>query len=84
MPQTSVATYNDKLERLNGDDQSRTSIVDRLKGADEALEKVKAEEAILREQLSTLQAKDAKKNEDMPALKEVRARLAHRARCYRA
>lgn len=77
MLQTSVASYNDKLERLNGDDQSRSAIVDRLKASDESLEKVKAEEQILREQLSTLQAKDAKKYEDVPALKEVPPCLAH-------
>lgn len=75
--QTSVASYNDKLERLNGDDQSRSAIVDRLKASDEQLEKVKAEEQILREQLSTLQAKDAKKYEDVPALKEVRDPARH-------
>lgn len=68
-----MAAYNDKLERLNGDDNSRGAIVERLKAADEQLEKIKAEEQQQREKLTALQSQDAKKNEDIPALKEVRA-----------
>lgn len=66
-----MASYNAKLETLNGDEQSRGAIFERLKAADEQLEKIKAEEQQQREKLTALQSVDAKKNEDVPALKEV-------------
>lgn len=70
--QTSVASYNDKLDRLNGDDEARTSIVERLKTFDDQLEGIKAEEQEARDKLTALQQKEEKKYEDIPALKEVR------------
>ena len=73
--QTSVAAYNDKLDRLNGDDEARTAIVDRLKSCDDQLEKIKAEEQQQREKLTALQASESKRFEDIPALKDVRKSL---------
>ena len=69
--QTSVASYNDKLDRLNGDDETRTSIVERLRTFDDQLEAIKAEEQEARDKLTALQQKEEKKYEDIPALKEV-------------
>ena len=69
--QASVASYNDKLDRLNGDDEARTSIVERLKTFDDQLEAIKAEEQQARDKLTALQQKEEKKYEDIPALKEV-------------
>ncbi len=76
LPQASVASYNDKLDRLNGDDETRTSIVERLKMFDDQLEGIKAEEQEAREKLTALQQKEEKKYEDIPALKEVRRATA--------
>ena len=70
--QASVASYNDKLDRLNGDDETRSSIVERLKMFDDQLEGIKAEEQEARDKLTALQQKEEKKYEDIPALKEVR------------
>ena len=67
-----MASYNDKLDRLNGDDETRTSIVERLKMFDDQLEGIKAEEQEARDKLTALQQKEEKKYEDIPALKEVR------------
>jgi len=72
LAQASVASYNDKLDRLNGDDETRTSIVERLKMFDDQLEGIKAEEQEARDKLTALQQKEEKKYEDIPALKEVR------------
>jgi septation ring formation regulator EzrA len=76
--QTSVASYNDKLDRLNGDDEARTSIVERLRTFDDQLEAIKAEEQEARDKLTALQQKEEKKYEDIPALKEVSAGIATR------
>ena len=67
-----MASYNDKLDRLNGDDETRSSIVERLKMFDDQLEGIKAEEQEARDKLTALQQKEEKKYEDIPALKEVR------------
>lgn len=68
--QAGVAQYNEKLERLSGNDDCGT-IVERLKALDEQLSGIKAQEEGLRKQLSDIRARDDARNVDIPKLQQV-------------
>jgi uncharacterized coiled-coil DUF342 family protein len=70
-----VGDYSNKLESLAQDDTTRSGIQSEIKALDEGINKVRAEEDVLRKELADLREKEQDKNSDVPAL------LAEREEC---
>mmetsp|Transcript_10177 Transcript_10177/g.11914 ORF Transcript_10177/g.11914 Transcript_10177/m.11914 type:complete len:494 (+) Transcript_10177:143-1624(+) len=67
-----VKTYNDRLERLQEDDSTRKSIIDRIKEKDAAINAIKAEEGQQKGILDSIRAKEDAKVSDIPGLSNER------------
>ncbi|KAG7667236.1 hypothetical protein NADE_002968 [Nannochloris sp. 'desiccata'] len=63
-----VGEYSSKLESLAQDDTTRNGIQAEIKALDEGINKVRAEEDVLRKELADLREKEQDKNSDIPAL----------------
>jgi uncharacterized coiled-coil DUF342 family protein len=63
-----VGDYSSKLESLTQDDTTRSGIQAEIKTLDEGINKVRAEEDVLRKELADLREKEQDKNSDVPAL----------------
>jgi len=63
-----VGDYSSKLESLAQDDTTRSGIQAEIKALDEGINKVRAEEDVLRKELADLREKEQDKNSDIPAL----------------
>ncbi len=63
-----VGEYSSKLDSLAHDDTTRNGIQSEIKALDEGINKVRAEEDILRKELTAIREKEQDKNSDVPAL----------------
>lgn len=72
---TEVGKFSEKLETLAQDDTTRGELTAEIKLLDEELNKIKAEEEVLRGELASLREKEAEKGSDVPAM------LAEREEC---
>ena len=70
-----VGDYSTKLESLAQDDTTRSGIQAEIKALDDGINKVRAEEDVLRKELADLREKEQESNSDVPAL------LAEREEC---
>ena len=74
-PAPHTATDSAKLEQLASDDSARAALLAAIKGHDDALTGVKAQEEVLRQTLADMRAREADAGADVPAL------LAERDEC---
>lgn len=65
---SAVGEYTEKLETLAQDDTARSELQAGIKALDEELNKVKAEEEVLRAELAVIREKEQEKGSDVPGL----------------
>ena len=72
---SAVGEYTGKLDSLAQDDSTRSELQAGIKALDEELNKVKAQEEVLRTELAAVREKEAEKGSDVPGM------LAEREEC---
>lgn len=65
---SAVGQYTEKLDTLAQDDTARSELQAGIKALDEELNKVKAEEEVLRAELAVIREKEQEKGSDVPGL----------------
>jgi uncharacterized coiled-coil DUF342 family protein len=67
-----IGELTSKVSQLEADSSAVDGLRDGIKGLDEAIDKIKAQEEVLRQELADLRAKEAERGSDIPALIQER------------